>query len=128
MFNSPEIVETIKKCRKFKDNKVKKKASECYDKFRYMFFIPEGELFSTIFEKEREKFLSENVEELKKERAVAAQLATFVSNSLKRKNSLKSSKENESGKKLKTNRTDSVDENTEKKQKLNSSKVLMDTC
>jgi len=38
-----------------------------------------------MFEKEREKFLAENIEELKKERAIASQLAEMLSNLNKRK-------------------------------------------
>lgn len=123
LFNSPEIIDTIKKCRKFTDNKVKRIATDCFEKLRYMFLIPECESFDSIFKKEQEKFLRENVEELKKERAVAAKL----DNTLKRKAIQKSQKENEPGKKLKTNRTDSVDGNNDKKPKLDSSKNTMDT-
>ncbi len=63
------------KCRKFKgSDKVKQMAIECFHKFHYMFAIMPGDTFNSIFEKEREKFLSENVEELKKERALATKL------------------------------------------------------
>jgi len=118
LFNSPEIVDTIKKCRKFtQSEKVKKKATECFEKFRYMFSM--GESFNTIFEREREKFLSENVEELKKERAIAAQVAQLI---LKKK-----MKESEPSEKQKTNRSDSIDSKNDKKQKSNTSKNSMDT-
>ena len=39
-----------------------------------MFDIPPGETFWSVFEKEREKYLAENVEELKKERNFANKL------------------------------------------------------
>ncbi len=85
LFNTPEIIETIRKVTKYKDQKVKNLASECFNKFRYMFLVNQSETFTSMFEKEREKFLAENVEDLKKERAIASQLAEFLSNSNKRK-------------------------------------------
>jgi hypothetical protein len=39
-----------------------------------MFDIPPGETFWSVFEKEREKYLAENVEDLKKERNFANKL------------------------------------------------------
>ncbi len=75
-------------CRKFKDEKVKKMATECFNKFHYMFSILPGDTFNSIFDKEREKFLSENFEELKKERALATKLFDNVQSHLKRKASL----------------------------------------
>lgn len=63
------------KCRKYKNSeKVRKQATECFYKFQYMFDIPTGETFWSIFEKEREKYLAENMEELKKERLFANKL------------------------------------------------------
>jgi hypothetical protein len=43
-----------------------------------MFDIPPGETFWSVFEKEREKYLAENVEELKKERNFANKLQLEV--------------------------------------------------
>ena len=43
-----------------------------------MFDIPSGETFWSVFEKEREKYLAENVEELKKERNFANKLQLEV--------------------------------------------------
>lgn len=43
-----------------------------------MFDIPPGETFWSVFEKEREKYLAENVEELKKERNFASKLQIEV--------------------------------------------------
>ncbi len=85
LFNTPEIVETIRKVTKFKDQKVKHLATECFNKFRYMFPVNQNDSFTSMFEKEREKFLAENIEELKKERAIASQLAEMLSNLNKRK-------------------------------------------
>lgn len=79
LFKCPEIVETIKKCRKYKNSEeVRKHSLECFYKFQYMFDIPPGETFWSVFEKEREKYLAENVEELKKERNFANKLQLEV--------------------------------------------------
>lgn len=85
LFKAPEIVDTIKKCRKFTNSEiVRNKANECFYKFRYMFEIPQGESFWSIFEKEREKYLAENVEELKKERIFANKLHQELLNTNKK--------------------------------------------
>ena len=64
---------------------VKKLATECAQKFHYMFVMLPGDSFSSVFEKERDKFLSENVDELKKERAIATKLLENETKTLKRK-------------------------------------------
>jgi hypothetical protein len=72
IFKAPEIVETIKKCRKFKSSeKVCLKAAECYSKFQKMFQISSNETFLNVYEKERTQYMTHNEIRLDKERVLA---------------------------------------------------------
>ena len=91
LFNVPDIMETVKKCRKFKSSEqVRNAASECYSKFVDLFTSESGasgaEAFWSLFEKERSKYLTENEEELKKDRDLASKMFSFERKQLKRNN------------------------------------------
>lgn len=76
LFMAPEIVETMRKCRKYKNSElVCKLANECYTKMMELFPAAQpGETFATIFDKLRDKYLQENADEVKRERSLAHRL------------------------------------------------------
>ncbi|XP_013783002.1 PC4 and SFRS1-interacting protein-like isoform X2 [Limulus polyphemus] len=52
----PDIIHTIRKCRKFKKNDViKQKAEYLYHKFKNQLLVPEGENFGTVFDSDVRK-------------------------------------------------------------------------
>lgn len=79
-----------------------------------MFPVHSGDMFNSIFEKERENFLTENYDELKKERSIATQLADLLENCNKRKASVRSLKDMEpDAKKSKLTRCETIETKVE---------------
>ena len=76
LFMVPEILETMRKCRKYKNSElVCKLANECYTKMIDLFpAAQQGETFANVYDKLRDKYLLENADEAKKERSLAHRL------------------------------------------------------
>ncbi|XP_076305144.1 uncharacterized protein LOC143222467 isoform X1 [Tachypleus tridentatus] len=72
----PDIVQTVRKCRKFKNSAaVREKAEQLYQKIKEYFSVDEGEHFNVMFEKEVKKH-QEGVEDLKQHGQVSTTLSS----------------------------------------------------
>lgn len=75
LFKAPKILETIKKCRKFRDSKIRDASTECYNKFcKILNQNPDHKEFTSEFEKEKAKFFEENMPRILQEKIFAEKL------------------------------------------------------
>ncbi|XP_013392433.1 myb-like protein X [Lingula anatina] len=66
---NPAILKTIKMCRRYKgDSRVQKKSELIYNRFKTMFMVGEGENFSEVFRKAKDKYQKEQKERDAKEK------------------------------------------------------------